>query len=110
MKSGECRVCGHNVILHIAEVADVIGDWNDGEAPAGETPAAQQFLPSLPFRIARLPGQQGRPRSDVSGLVEAFVCKSCGYTELYTRAPGAIPVDGQYVREIKGPTRVGPYR
>ncbi len=27
----------------------------------------------------------------VLGLIEAYVCRSCGYTELCTRAPRKIP-------------------
>jgi hypothetical protein len=38
--------------------------------------------------------------SERAGELEAGVCRSCGYTELYTKDPGAIPIDGTYVREI----------
>ena len=27
------------------------------------------------------------------GTLQAYVCRSCGYTELYTSNPAAIPVD-----------------
>ena len=110
MKQGQCRVCGHQVILHVAEVADVIGDWTDGEAPAGQASRNTDFLSSLPWRLARLPGEEGRPRSDITGLVEAYICKQCGYTEFYTRHPEGIPIDGRYVREIKPTGGGAPYR
>ena len=46
-----------------------------------------------------------------AGKLSAVVCKTCGYTELYTSNPGQIPVDGKYVREEVGPrTGLSPYR
>ena len=44
----------------------------------------------------------------VLGEIEAFVCRRCGYTELFTRSPDEIPVD-----EIPGArilTTESPYR
>ena len=58
-----------------------------------------------PWRIARIKNPEASwLSSDVAavGLVEAFVCKACGYTELYTSNPDRIPVDGELVREIDG--------
>ena len=46
----------------------------------------------------------------LAGLVEAYVCRGCGLTELYTRGAQAIPVDGEIMREIKGPEGQDPYR
>jgi hypothetical protein len=39
----------------------------------------------------------------VAGLVEAYVCKECGFTEFHTREPESIEVDGKMVRELVGP-------
>ena len=36
------------------------------------------------------------------GELEAWTCPSCGFTELYVREPGTIPVDGTYVRQLEG--------
>lgn len=35
-----------------------------------------------------------------SGELEAAVCPKCGYTELYTKDPQNIVVDGVNVREL----------
>jgi hypothetical protein len=110
MRSGTCRVCRHNVILHVTEVADVLGDWADSEVPLGASPPQRAMLPTVAWRIARTQGIGGHARQYVYGLVEAFVCKRCGYTELYTREPDSIPIDGHYVREVRGPEPAGPYR
>lgn len=40
-----------------------------------------------------------------AGHVEAAVCKQCGFTELYTQDPSAIPIDGEHVREGVGPVQ-----
>lgn len=88
-----CPKCGHNRILYIAQVADSDGEGDD-----------------QPMRVA-LVSRHG-PVGDVlrgTGELEAGVCRACGYTELYVKDPGAIPIDGQRVREIVGPEQP-PYR
>jgi hypothetical protein len=67
------------------------------------------------WRIARVPEQvEGFPLPGgepvAAGVVQAYICKACGYTEFYTRDPEAIPVDGKAVREINGPEGGSPYR
>ncbi len=110
LKAGECPGCGHGAVLHIAEVANAVADWNDGEMPTGDhPPLPTTYRASLPWRIARLPGLPDRERHDIAGLVEAYVCESCGLTELFTLQPQQIPVDGRYVRRLTRANR-GPYR
>ena len=77
--------------------------------PLGAPPAPTTFRASVPWRIARLPGDEGRERHEIAGLVEAYVCENCGLTALYTQAPRSIPVDVRYVRRIESGTK-GPYR
>ncbi len=43
------------------------------------------------------------------GELTAYVCKGCGYTELYAADPQDIHVDGVVVREL-GVDAAGPYR
>ena len=44
-----------------------------------------------------------------AGVMEAVVCRAWGYTELYARGPGEIPVDGETVKELDA-TADAPYR
>ena len=65
-----------------------------------------------PWRIARMrhAGSFFSSHVAAAGIVEAFVCRRCGLTELYTRDPESIEVDGDLVREIIGPAPAAPYR
>jgi hypothetical protein len=80
--------------LYIANVADNYGDY-----------AHQR---SAPMRVAHheksLGTLLGMPmtRTASSGELEAGVCRRCGYTEFYTKAPDQIIVDGTHVRELVG--------
>jgi predicted nucleic-acid-binding Zn-ribbon protein len=94
LRQGSCPKCNHNHVLHVAQVADYtdVGLW--------------------PLNIAIVPdpkvGWLG-PTRTAMGEVQAYVCRRCGFTELYTRDAGSIPVDGKAVKEIVGP-EPAPYR
>jgi predicted nucleic-acid-binding Zn-ribbon protein len=116
--SGVCPKCQHNQILHITQVADRIGDFGGRKIEQGPQSVAE-VGDFHPWRIARLCNTKpktgffvslGESEVMAAGLVEAFICRRCGLTELYTRDPDQIEVDGQLVREISGPPRQGPFR
>ena len=94
-----CPKCQHNRILYIAQVSDQDGQW-------GEKPAQIAVVPKEGRGI--LTGNV-YTTFESAGDLEAGVCRSCGYTEFYTKNPGDIPIDGQYVREVVGP-EPPPYR
>ncbi len=48
----------------------------------------------------------GRPL----GPFEAYICRTCGYTELYARRPSDIPIGPQYATEEFDVSGDGPYR
>jgi predicted nucleic-acid-binding Zn-ribbon protein len=91
--SHRCPKCQHNRILYIACVADRYGDHVTMDQ-------------SAPMKIAHYQKSHGTllgmamTSSESSGEVEAGVCRSCGYTEFYTKDPASIIVDGVYVREL----------
>ena len=90
-----CPKCQSDRILYIATVADRLGHL--------------QSDASAPMRIAHYE----RPVHSLIGLaltqtertgeLEAGVCPRCGYTELYTKDPQNIIVDGTNVRELIAP-------
>lgn len=87
-----CPKCNHDHILYIATVADRYGENSTSDA-------------SVPMKIAHIVKPItflgiAATTTDRAGELEAGVCRSCGYTELYTKDPGAIPIDGTYVREV----------
>ena len=46
------------------------------------------------------------------GIIVAYVCQQCGFTELYTMDPGAIPIGPQYGTDVVevAPRKDGPFR
>ena len=93
-----CPKCGHNHILVISMVPDHVG--GTGLEPA---------------KIALVPGKAGLffnaiDDSTQAGSLSAAVCRACGYTELYTKDPGSIPIDGEAIYELVGPEPAGPFR
>jgi tetratricopeptide (TPR) repeat protein len=110
-QSRTCPKCRHNRILYIDQVADQTG--NQGYLLEQGTEAEPKVQSSLPWRIARSENPNKSFWSVgiiTAGLVEAYVCRGCGYTELYTKDPSQIPVDGKYVQELVGPEVKDPYR
>ena len=88
-----CPKCDHDRILYIANVADRYGDIQTSDA-------------STPMKIAHYRKDAGKvfgfavTTTERAGELEAGVCPACGYTELYTRDPQNIVVDGKYVQML----------
>jgi predicted RNA-binding Zn-ribbon protein involved in translation (DUF1610 family) len=91
-----CPKCQHNHILKVAAVPDLDGDNGIKNLNIAVTFAGKGWL--------------GDDKTTTAGTLYAFVCRRCGFTELYTDAPGLIPIDGRYVKELVGPEPEGPYR
>ncbi len=113
-KEHRCPKCKRDHILHVTRVADASGQTGEG-IPEGRAEEVRLWPAVSPWRLALVPTPEEQRRwykadTAVAGLMEAYVCRLCGYTELYTRDPGAIPVDGIYVREVTPEVPPGPYR
>lgn len=104
-----CPKCNHYEVLRIEQVSDVLGDWADREDPKRARELPSRDAQSRAFRIARIPSS-APGQTATAGLVQAYVCRSCGYSELYTKDPSSIPVDGTLVTLLRGDPRAGPYR
>lgn len=94
-RTHRCPKCAHNRILYIAQVADLDDRKSSSHAS--------------PMKLARIEKELGSvfggqtSSIDVAGEIEAGMCRSCGYVELYVKDPASIPVDGRLVRELVGP-------
>ncbi len=44
------------------------------------------------------------------GVMEARICKSCGFTDLFTQSPAEIPIGPEYGTELIEVPEPGPYR
>jgi predicted nucleic-acid-binding Zn-ribbon protein len=96
-RTHRCPKCNHGRILYIATVADRYGDHTHSDA-------------STPMKIAHYQKEAGSllgmaiTTTERAGTLEAGVCRQCGYTELYTKDPQHIVVDGTNVRELVAPS------
>jgi predicted nucleic-acid-binding Zn-ribbon protein len=115
-KTTRCPKCDGRRILHVTHVADAVAAGLP-KIDEGLEPGLAEVAAS-PMRIARVPNPKNPSGSDWSlsskvataGLLEAYVCRACGYTEWYTKDPESIPVDGKIVVELTGPPPDGTYR
>jgi predicted nucleic-acid-binding Zn-ribbon protein len=94
-----CPKCGGNRILFLPRIERQIDEY--GEVEAWHLARVRESPAGFP-----LPG--GEP--SLAGQVQAYVCRTCGYTEFYTVDADSIPIDGDLVRELVGPDKSGPYR
>ena len=72
-KTHICPKCGHGEILHVPHIAD--RDDSDSVRPL------MLYVKNLDWKDVEI------------GKIEAYVCRGCGYTELYTVQASALPVD-----------------
>lgn len=93
-------------VLSIRERATTAGEPVTTDlAPLGvtyELESIEAFFSSRTIKRPRL--------SKPLGAFEAYVCRSCGYTELYARDPAAIPVGREYNTELIELPDAPPYR
>lgn len=90
-----CPKCNHDEILYIANVSDKYGDGQ---------------VDSTPMKVAHYRKDAGKvfgfavTTVERAGELQAGVCPSCGYTELYCRDPQNIVVDGKNVIRLHAKT------
>jgi predicted nucleic-acid-binding Zn-ribbon protein len=80
-----CPKCGHREILFVPRVAD--RDDRENVRP-------------LVLHVAHYDW-----KDDETGTLQAYVCRACGFTELYTAQADAIPVEkipGAQLLQAKG--------
>ncbi|MCB9554537.1 MAG: hypothetical protein H6707_00440 [Deltaproteobacteria bacterium] len=96
-RSHTCPKCHHGEVLYIREVNDEM-----------ESRSARWRLARVKQSERGLLGD--RTWINMYGLVEAYVCRACGYTEFYTRDAAEIPVDGVSTTLLSAADKPGPYR
>jgi predicted nucleic-acid-binding Zn-ribbon protein len=102
--TGVCPKCKNERLLHVTQVADRVGDVGGSQLRHGLEHGADEGK-FYPWRVARMKNHDHGPLISqvvAAGLVEAYVCRVCGLTELYTIDPEAIEVDGVLVKEVNG--------
>lgn len=90
MKNGVCRVCDHNRVIVLDRFIKT--KWDEALTPEEITEAEAEGR-----ELWRIHSEEI--------CLQAFVCRSCGYTELYTPKPEPSAIrlkEGKY-RELRGP-------
>lgn len=112
-----CAECGHHVLVRsiIRERGAEGGQGRSYVVPLGVTinkQAAVKFWSGEPKVDA-----EGNPVTlnaldykASAGILQAYVCRACGYTELYATSPGEIPIGREYGTELIEVPETGPYR
>ena len=73
-RTNTCPKCRHNEILFLPQIADRDDKFN---------------VRPLVVHVVHYDW-----RDDMEmGKIQAYVCRGCGYTELYTASAGSLPVD-----------------
>jgi predicted nucleic-acid-binding Zn-ribbon protein len=107
-----CPKCGNNQLLHVRQVADRLGEAYAHHLGAEPTRGPTSDEPSDQWRLARANKQPhpGKVKMVSVGRVQAYVCRACGFTELYTADVADIPIDGHFVVAVTGPAKGSPFR
>lgn len=106
-----CARCGHPEILRVQmrERTTTGGETSSERArPLALTWALGEDFKSL-LSFQKVPSAApalARP----FGLLEAYVCRACGATELFARDPEAIPIGPEHGTELMVAPRKGSYR
>jgi predicted nucleic-acid-binding Zn-ribbon protein len=87
IRQGVCPVCRHNEIIQAELLVD--GERNE-------------------HQVALARGTEGTSvfaRMQNFGVMHAFTCRHCGYTQLFAESPATVPIgDRHRTRLIVGPT------
>lgn len=90
MRKGVCPLCGHNEIIRAA--ADTL----------------DQFAIRRPLSVAY---EMGWTEARSVGRLSYCICRSCGFTQLFTLEPEKVPIGERYGTSlVKGGEQSGPYR
>jgi DNA-directed RNA polymerase subunit RPC12/RpoP len=107
-----CARCGHREIVRVQmreRSSAASGDSNaEVPRPLALTWARGEEYKAL-FSFEKIPS--AAPDLDQPfGLIEAYVCRDCGHTELFAREPGAIPIGPEHGTELIVAPSDGTYR
>jgi predicted nucleic-acid-binding Zn-ribbon protein len=108
--SHRCPKCSNTELLHVKQVADHATEGYSHHSEREPKMGAIDDDTTTRFRIARVQRQGRWGVSYASaGRVEAWICRACGLTELYTVDVDKIPIDGDFVVAVSGAAGT-PYR
>jgi len=101
MREGRCPLCFHDEIVRATPEA--IDDSDEGRS---------YVLTVTHARSEQLSGMVLGLRPPVTfGIIEAYICRRCGYIQSFAREPGKIPIGEKYETTlIRGAKDRGPYR
>ncbi|WP_394840814.1 hypothetical protein LZC95_27530 [Pendulispora brunnea] len=101
IREGTCPLCHHNEIVRAMPRA--IDDSDD---------AGSYMLTVTHARTAQLSGMVFSLRPPVAfGIIEAYVCRRCGFVQTFAREPEKIPIGEKFETTlVRGPQNRDAYR
>ncbi|MCA9668613.1 MAG: hypothetical protein KC503_23635 [Myxococcales bacterium] len=107
-----CRRCGGRVIVRCRAIRERGASGGD-YVHAYIAPLAATFARATRETLFRKRTvEQNKPDlAQPAGVFEAYICRACGLTEIYTRDPETIPIGPEYATElIEVPSGETPFR
>lgn len=87
IRTGICPLCDHREIIQA-------------------TPREFSRSHVLRYAVAYGDGWTGKDMNKAYGLMQLFVCRSCGYSQFFTENPAQIPIDPSLETTlVKGPEK-----
>lgn len=107
-----CARCGGRVLVRCRAIRERAADGGD-YVHAYIAPLAATYARATRetfFRKRTI--EENKPdTAQPAGVFEAYICRSCGFTELYARDPEEIPIGPEYATElVKVPGGETPFR
>jgi DNA-directed RNA polymerase subunit RPC12/RpoP len=88
-----CRTCGHTQLVRIL-LRERTGEYSS-HVPLTLTYGIRHD-PGGVFTTSSVEPDHSQPL----GVLDAWVCRACGLTELYAREPASIPIGPEYATEL----------
>lgn len=104
-----CIRCNHTKIVRVNVLRERSAEGGD-YVSTYIAPLAATFAHDVTHTFW---AQRAVSKADVKrpvGVFEAYICRKCGYTELYTRDAASIPIGPEYATEELDMSGATPYR
>ncbi len=98
-----CARCGHGLLIRCS-VQDRLG--------TGASALSQMAPLAVTYERGLVAVDRGEDVGSPMGILQAYICRSCGFVDWYATAPEQIPIGPKYGTELVDCSQAegGPYR
>jgi rubrerythrin len=105
-----CQRCNHPEHVRALARELTTSPGQSGEREAVPMSVTLEPIANRTFFMDRPDGVRPGTFTRVHGVLDMYVCRKCGFTEWYCRAPQSIPIGEEYGTEIVTSETDSPYR